>query len=52
VRVQIVSAATESSEAGGRPVSTTKTLDEYGRDLTDEARQGKLDPVIGRSDQI
>jgi ATP-dependent Clp protease ATP-binding subunit ClpC len=33
-------------------VSTTKTLDEYGRDLTDEARQGKLDPVIGRSDQI
>jgi ATP-dependent Clp protease ATP-binding subunit ClpC len=42
----------ESGEAGGRPASTTKTLDEYGRDLTDEARQGKLDPVIGRSDQI
>src|SRR6187401_1159274 len=42
----------ESGEAGGRPASTTKTLDEYGRDLTDEARQGKLDPVIGRPDQI
>src|SRR6476619_4555253 len=42
----------ESGEAGGRPASTTKTLDEYGRDLTDEARQGKLDPVIGRADQI
>src|SRR3954469_12240788 len=42
----------ESGEAGGRPASTTKTLDEYGRDLTAEARQGKLDPVIGRADQI
>src|SRR5439155_26605431 len=31
----------ESGEAGGRPASTTKTLDEYGRDLTEEARQGK-----------
>ena len=42
----------ESGEAGGRPASTTKTLDEYGRDLTEDARQGKLDPVIGRADQI
>src|SRR5829696_7954148 len=42
----------ESGEAGGRPTSTTKTLDEYGRDLTEEARQGKFDPVIGRADQI
>src|SRR5580765_4693051 len=42
----------ESGESGGRPASTTKTLDEYGRDLTEEARQGKLDPVIGRADQI
>src|SRR5215207_3601356 len=42
----------ESGEAGGRPASTTKALDEYGRDLTEEARQGKLDPVIGRADQI
>src|SRR5215207_4852549 len=42
----------ESGEAGGRPASTTKALDEYGRDLTEEARQGKLDPVIGRAEQI
>src|SRR6187399_1914885 len=42
----------ESGEAGGRPASTTKTLDEYGRDLTEDARQGKLDPVIGRADEI
>ena len=42
----------ESGEAGGRPASTTKTLDEYGRDLTEVAREGKLDPVIGRADEI
>ncbi|TSB30403.1 ATP-dependent Clp protease ATP-binding subunit, partial [Streptomyces benahoarensis] len=28
------------------------TLDEYGRDLTEEAKAGKLDPVVGRSDEI
>ncbi|MEU0398843.1 ATP-dependent Clp protease ATP-binding subunit [Streptomyces sp. NPDC006197] len=28
------------------------TLDEYGRDLTEEARAGKLDPVVGRADEI
>src|SRR5439155_12379048 len=30
----------------------TPTLDEYGRDLTAMAREGKLDPVIGRADEI
>jgi ATP-dependent Clp protease ATP-binding subunit ClpC len=30
----------------------TQTLDEFGRDLTDYARQGKLDPVIGRHTEI
>ena len=30
----------------------TPTLDKYGRDLTEEARVGKLDPVIGRTDEI
>ena len=28
--------------------STTPTLDEYGRDLTAMARNGEIDPVIGR----
>ncbi|MFF5404343.1 ATP-dependent Clp protease ATP-binding subunit [Streptomyces misionensis] len=28
------------------------TLDEYGRDLTDEAKAGKLDPVVGRAEEI
>src|SRR4029450_11972671 len=32
--------------------STTKTVDEYSRDLTELAREGKLDPVIGRADEI
>ena len=39
---------------GGAPKETSKTpkLDEFGRDLTAEAREGKLDPVIGRADEI
>jgi ATP-dependent Clp protease ATP-binding subunit ClpC len=41
-------------EAGGgtRETSKTPTLDQYGRDLTQMAREGKLDPVIGRADEI
>ena len=34
-----------------KPVNTP-FLDEYGRDLTKEAREGKLDPVIGRQEEI
>ncbi|GAB7105495.1 ATP-dependent Clp protease ATP-binding subunit [Streptomyces phaeofaciens JCM 4814] len=34
-----------------RPTGTP-TLDKYGRDLTDLARQGGIDPVIGRDDEI
>src|SRR5690606_39134434 len=30
----------------------TPTLDQYGRDLTELAREGKLDPVIGREKEI
>ncbi|MDN5380992.1 ATP-dependent Clp protease ATP-binding subunit [Streptomyces sp. LB8] len=32
--------------------SSTPTLDKYGRDLTDLARQGRIDPVIGREQEI
>jgi ATP-dependent Clp protease ATP-binding subunit ClpC len=35
-----------------RTKSKTPTLDEFGRDLTIMAREGKLDPVIGRADEI
>jgi len=32
--------------------STTQTLDEFGRDLTELARKEQLDPVIGRAQEI
>jgi ATP-dependent Clp protease ATP-binding subunit ClpB len=34
------------------PEATYRALDQYGRDLTDLARRGKLDPVIGRDEEI
>ena len=34
------------------PETTYQALEKYGRDLTSEARAGKLDPVIGRDDEI
>src|SRR5690349_16863621 len=34
------------------PESTYAALEKYGRDLTQSARQGKLDPVIGRDEEI
>lgn len=34
------------------PEDKYRALDKYGRDLTDLARRGKLDPVIGRDDEI
>ncbi len=34
------------------PEGTFQALDKYGRDLTQLARQGKLDPVIGRDEEI
>lgn len=41
--------------AASRPVprkSDTKTLDQFGRDLTEAARLGRIDPVIGRDTEI
>ncbi len=34
------------------PEDTYQALEKYGRDLTSMARQGKLDPVIGRDEEI
>ena len=34
------------------PEGTYESLEKYGRDLTASAREGKLDPVIGRDDEI
>ncbi|MFE9423885.1 ATP-dependent Clp protease ATP-binding subunit [Kitasatospora sp. NPDC006697] len=41
----------DRSSTGEHP-SQTPTLDEYGRDLTVEARSGNLDPVVGRAEEI
>jgi ATP-dependent Clp protease ATP-binding subunit ClpC len=47
----------ESESTGGERTakqgkSKTPALDSFGRDLTELARQGKLDPVIGRQNEI
>ncbi len=34
------------------PEDTFQALEKYGRDLTDDARAGRLDPVIGRDEEI
>ncbi len=34
------------------PISSTPNLDKFSRDLTRMAKDGKLDPVIGRSDEV
>ena len=34
------------------PEATYEALEKYGRDLTEAARKGQLDPVIGRDDEI
>ncbi|MDZ4825065.1 MAG: ATP-dependent chaperone ClpB [Actinomycetota bacterium] len=34
------------------PEEQYQALEKYGRDLTEAARQGKIDPVIGRDDEI
>ena len=36
----------------GKKKGSTSTLDQYSRDLTALAREGKLDPVIGREEEI
>jgi len=42
----------ESHTGPGKGKTKTPTLDEFGRDLTMQARDGKLDPVIGRTEEI
>jgi ATP-dependent Clp protease ATP-binding subunit ClpC len=44
-------AAPTSGPAEGTP-STSLVLDQFGRNLTQAAREGKLDPVIGREKEI
>ncbi|GEO97252.1 ATP-dependent Clp protease ATP-binding subunit [Kocuria turfanensis] len=45
-------AGQHDGQSQGAEPSSTPTLDEYGRDLTDAAREGQLDPVVGRDSEI
>src|SRR5215218_7487986 len=52
---QLRGAVVRGVDKGGEarePASRTPTLDEYSRDLTRMAREGKLDPVIGRAEEV
>ena len=56
VREQLINVL---KEEGGEPRETVKrrksdtpTLDQFGRDLTEMAREGNLDPVVGREREI
>ncbi|MCA9096465.1 MAG: NDP-hexose 4-ketoreductase, partial [Planctomycetaceae bacterium] len=44
--------AAPGGSAKGSSKSKTPALDSFGRDLTELAKQGKLDPVIGRTNEI
>ncbi|MGK0518868.1 MAG: ATP-dependent Clp protease ATP-binding subunit ClpC, partial [Planctomycetota bacterium] len=46
------SSGSASGSPSGNQKSKTPALDSFGRDLTVLAREGKLDPVIGRDDEI
>jgi ATP-dependent Clp protease ATP-binding subunit ClpC len=57
--LNLLGASDEAEEAAGaapgeqkKGKSKTPALDSFGRDLTEIARQGKLDPVIGRFREI
>lgn len=60
VREEVLNLLGHGMEAGGESEraaakagkSKTPALDSFGRDLTDLARQAKLDPVIGRQNEI
>ncbi len=49
-RVTAPHTAEASARTGGK--SRTPTLDQFGRDLTKLARLGRLDPVVGRDEEI
>jgi ATP-dependent Clp protease ATP-binding subunit ClpC len=53
LRQKVVKVVGKGAEDGRVDTPTgTPTLDKFGRDLTALARQGKLDPVLGRAQEI
>ena len=47
-----VSSPTVQDSSASTAESNTPTLDQFSRDLTEMAREGRFDPVIGRGDEI
>src|SRR5687768_8855253 len=45
-------ASAAAATGGGDTPSSSLVLDQFGRNLTQDAREGKLDPVIGRESEI
>ena len=56
VRTQVIRMLGETAEVtsggGGKGSTKTPTLDEFGTNLTQLAAEGKLDPVVGRQNEI
>jgi ATP-dependent Clp protease ATP-binding subunit ClpC len=52
LRGAVVRGVDSSTGAAREQESSTPTLDEYSRDLTQMAKEGKLDPVIGRAEEV
>ena len=50
--LKVTGESKNADEAGGKKTSKTPKLDKFGRDLTKAARDGELDPVIGRTQEI
>lgn len=53
---RLTGVAEQAARTEGQPADSKQepatTLDEFGRDLTDEAKAGRLDPVVGRAEEI
>ncbi|PDP86697.1 AAA family ATPase [Glycomyces fuscus] len=50
--LQKAAGAPPAADHGEDEPSDTPTLDEYGTDMTALAREGRLDPVVGRDDEV
>jgi ATP-dependent Clp protease ATP-binding subunit ClpC len=50
--IQNVTGESPASDSGQKKDTQTPKLDKFGRDLTQAARDGELDPVIGRMKEI
>ncbi len=52
IRAAINQVRGKQKATGQNPEDSYEALEKYGRDLTEEAKHGKLDPVIGRDEEI